>query len=246
MLLYWWIHKDTFQLQLVAKWSTDGARNVLTLRATRGAILDLLEISIENGDPKSIKVEVPQNVQEEDLGIQQGLSSSPSMTYPVRVALISIIAPTPLFANEHFGPLISATFKPLFMVFASLGVLFAILLYGFIIGAVVVSICRCLKIRSKRVDVCLERIEEDSWTWWVLQVCREGWHPERIRARMEEGREEIDLERGDNGEGARRALQKLLSESKSKGTRRGRAIEQQDKVDWSTSDQFEKSSSSET
>lgn len=242
MLLFWWIHKDTFQIPLVAKWSADGERKLLTLRAARHAIIDLLEISVENRDLKSIKVEVPPNAQEEDLGIQQGLSSSPSMTYPIRIALISIIAPSAIFVNEYLGPLVSAVLHPLFMIFTVLGALFAILLQGFLIAAVVVSVCRCLKIRSKRVNAWFETIEEDSWTWWVIQVCKEGWHPGRIRARMEEERSGRDLERGGDGDGARRALQKLLWESKSKGIARSGKIEQPGKVDISGSGQFENSS----
>lgn len=207
MMLFWCIHKDNQEVPLVIRWFEQDGLTTLTLKAKKTSLNELLEIRIQDKDPKTIIARVP----------EVPVSGSTSMTYPIRVALIFLIAPTAVFVNDHFGFVIDALSN-------SFIILFAVMVYLFVILAMIVSLWRCLggpsldgiilstqdrldrlnrhgRLRVLVIDATKQALEKfkdwihddgNTWSQWFLQICKEGWHPERSRALREEA--EADLE----------------------------------------------------
>jgi hypothetical protein len=177
--------------------------------ASRHVINDpLLSIRVRGNDTSSFEVTTP----------ARPLSSSPSRTYPIRIAIIHIIAPIAVFVNDYLGDAIGFLFST---IFTAVEVLFIVLVYVFIILAIVVSIYRCvggpsLEATVQRVHEHLETLKENERLRFlhieaiqegldrlyhnerirvVVDVCRNGWHPERERER-EAQQEEADIESG--------------------------------------------------
>ena len=61
----------------------------------------LLSIRVRGNDTSSFEVTVP----------ARPLSSSPSRTYPIRIAIIHIIAPIAVFVNDYLGDAIGFLFQ---------------------------------------------------------------------------------------------------------------------------------------
>lgn len=204
ILLYWWIHNDTIELNLSAFWSKEEGAHKLDLYIGNSDILLSLKTS-----GSRILANVP----------EKPLSSSPSWTYPLRVAIILVLAPTGIFLNENLGSLISFLFSAFLSV---LTFSLAFTLYAFIIVAIVCSIWGCvggpsLENTVQTVQDRLERLDQNErlrylrlrtaqsgvdWAYHnkvvqgLILVCREGWHPDRERERVVE---ESELEKASPG-----------------------------------------------
>ncbi|KAE8445355.1 hypothetical protein EG329_013477 [Mollisiaceae sp. DMI_Dod_QoI] len=128
VLLYWWIHRENVDIELSARWvliyeyETPEAM-LPVLRSRQLEILlgnriyqPLLTIDIENrwGDER-VKI----------MNVTMGEESdSPTWTYPIRVAIIYVLAPTTVFVNDWFGSTIGYGFQAFETVFL---ILFGIL-----------------------------------------------------------------------------------------------------------------------
>lgn len=160
-------------------------------------------------DMDTIHVEVPEG------------SSSPSVTYPVRVAIITVLAPVTIFLNDGLG----GVFGFMWSAFGyTLGILLVVVLYGFMVGAVVVSIVKTFGgpsyedavqgiqdrlerwnqierlrfLRLGSVQEGVDRMYHNERMRVVVEVCRHGWHPEKNRemARQQTAEEKDDVEKG--------------------------------------------------
>jgi hypothetical protein len=215
ILLFWWIHKESVDLPLSVSWSVE-EENMYSMDlkyAGRHVIDDpLLSIRMRGNDTPSFEVTVP----------ARPLSSSPSWTYPVRIAIIHIIAPIAVFVNDYLGDAIGSLFST---IFTAANVLFIVLVYVFVILAIVVSIYRCvggpsLEVTVQRAHDCLETLKQNERLHFlhmeavqerldrlyhnkriqlVIGVCRNGWHPERDRG-MAAQEEEADIESGSSSQ----------------------------------------------
>jgi hypothetical protein len=211
ILLFWWIHKENADLPLSISWSVE-EENMYSMDlkyAGRHVINDpLLSIRVRGNDTSSFEVTVP----------ARPLSSSPSRTYPIRIAIIHIIGPIAVFVNDYLGDAIGFLFST---IFTAVEVLFIVLVYVFIILAIVVSIYRCVggpsleatvqrvhehletlkqneRLRFLHIEAIqegLDRLHHNERIRVVVDVCRNGWHPERERER-EAHQEEADIESG--------------------------------------------------
>ena len=162
--------------------------------AKSGALL--LTVEIKGKDTSTLTVTVP----------KVPLSSSPSRTYLVRLVIIHVIATTAVFVNDllgnAFGSIIEATVTALF-------VMFVVSIYGFLFLCVVFSLWRCFggpsfedtvsgvqcrlerlsqneRLHFLRIDALrekLDRLYQNEIFKATINICREGWHPERDRAR---------------------------------------------------------------
>jgi hypothetical protein len=211
ILLNWWIQKDDLQLLIDISWIVEGEGEGLLRRmevqiAGHPGRRALFAIEMQGFDASNIVVETPESP----------YSFSPSKTYPVRVALIHIIAPTAVFVNDllgnFFGQLIESLVTVIF-------VLFVTMVYGFLASAIVFSIWRCVggpsfEVVVERANARLDSLREnerlqclgiDSFQQGLknlcrnerfqraVGICRNGWHPERDARRAAEV--EIDVEK---------------------------------------------------
>jgi hypothetical protein len=209
ILLFWWIHKESVDLPLSVSWSME-EENIYHMElkyAGRHVIDDpLLSIRMRGNDTSSFEVTVP----------ARPLSSSPSQTYPIRIAIIHIIAPIAVFVNDYLDDAIGFLFST---IFTAVEVLFILLVYVFVILAILVSIYRCVggpsledtvqrahdglealkqneRLRFLHIETVqegLDRLYHNKRVQVVIGVCRNGWHPERDRQRVVQ--EEADIER---------------------------------------------------
>ena len=209
VLLFWWIHKEHLRLPISVKWSreADGLHKMEIHAKTSPQNGLLLTVEIQGPNPSTISASAP----------ELPLSSSPSLTYLVRVAIIHIIAPTAVFVNDllgnAFGLIIETVVTALFMVLV-------ISMYGFLILAVVFSLWSCFKgpsyedtvkgIRSRleklsqnerlrylKIDMLQENLEllhQNERFKRAVDICRKVWHPERDRA-MAAKEQEADIEK---------------------------------------------------
>lgn len=219
ILLFWWIHRESMDMNVTARWELV---DVPGLQSQRIEILLSKPHSHYGREPLlSIDTTIERHGKEGAIvdvvgAALGGGSDSPTWTYPLRVAIILVLAPTSIFVNDWFGPIISAGLAALGTVFI---IAFGVLVYGFIILAVVVSLWRCFRGPSLenmvgrlqgrldmwqesgrfswvRIDILqdgLDRINDEARVQAVLRVCREGWHPERDREQEEEAE---DIEKG--------------------------------------------------
>ena len=212
VLLFWWIHKEAISLTLALQWKAwpKGLRRLEIHSAGQPAWDDpLLSIEIQNSDPSTMAVSVP----------EMPLSSSPSSTYPLRVALIHVIAPTAVLVNDLIGNAIGVFMESMLnaILFG-----FAFFCYAFMIFAVVFSLWRCFRgpsfedtvgrlqsrlerlsqnerLRELKIEVLRENLEflvQNERFMAFVNVCRNGWHPERDRAIAAEENAAADIERG--------------------------------------------------
>lgn len=198
-LLYWEIYQDTVVAPFTVVWEADGDEGSKRLRRLQVGIegwwSPLITLDFGN-DGEDVVVTVP----------GEGRSFAPSRTYPLRVAVIRVLAPSAMFLNGIFGPFARA-------IGSGVGVVVAVIVYGFLIGAVVVSLWRVLggrsvsgmmkrwkgdeRVRRLRLQEGVEWVEGDRRFRAFVRICREGWHPERESERvkvMEEA--EKDEEKG--------------------------------------------------
>jgi hypothetical protein len=209
VLLFWWIEKEDFNLPLLINWENkaDGLHRMELLNAAHIYDEPLLAVEIRGEDTPTISVSVP----------KKPLSSSPSLTYPVRVAIIHVIAPTALFVSDLFGNAIGVIAE---LIFTLLFTVFVVFVYAFLGLAVVFSLWRCFsgpsfedtvegikdrlqklseneRLQFLKIDALRENLDfliQNEKFKTVVYVCRNGWHPERDRERAAE--EGSDIEEG--------------------------------------------------
>jgi len=210
ILLFWWIHKENADLPLRVSWSVEEENMYhMDLKYAGRHVIDdpLLSIRMHRNGTSSFEVTVP----------ARPLSSSPSWTYPIRIAIIHIIAPIAIFVNDYLGDPIGFLFS---MTFTAVEVLFIVLVYVFVILTIVVSIYRCVGgpsledtvqrahdglealkqnerlrfLHIETVQESLDRLYHNKRIQVVIDICRNGWHPERDRERAAQ-EEEADIER---------------------------------------------------
>jgi hypothetical protein len=163
----------------------------------------LLSIQMRGNDSSTLSATVPTRLH----------SSSPSMTYPIRVALILIIAPVAIFVNEAAG-----------VFFDAFGGILGVALYGFLILAVIISFWRC--VGGPSLEDTVERVQDRLESWKenemlrllplnsfqdrldkmyqnermksFIYLCKNGWHPERDAERALQ-QEQTGVENGASG-----------------------------------------------
>jgi hypothetical protein len=158
ILLFWWIHQENAIVPVRVIWvafpEEDRPQRVELWSTVRGGRFQqpLLTIDKESDSASSITAMAP-----------TPRSSSPSLTYPLRVAIIYVLAPTAVFINDLFGDRLASIFKAtLFMVFC----LFVML--GCVLSAIVVIIVLrfCLGRRSvgigKGIQNRLQRVDQNG------------------------------------------------------------------------------------
>jgi len=204
-LLFWQIHRENVVVPLTARWTAAEDLQVLAITAGQETVL---EIRIQPNNPVTISAAVPKRPD----------SSSPSRTYPIRVLVICVLAPTSVFFNDYFTGFFSTIiFSVLFA--------FTILIYPLVAVACVVSLWRCmggvsLEALIGRTRLYLENLDRyetllaplmaaltkmqaaltnEGWVQWAFEICKDGWHPERTRARRMEA--EIDIEKEASSDG---------------------------------------------
>jgi hypothetical protein len=207
VLLFWWIHKEDLTFLVDVTWTMkeegkDEGNNVQRMEvrlAGSSHRMPLLTLEMQGSDASSIIVEAP----------GQPLSSSPSMTYPIRVAIIHVIAPTAVFVNDHLDSFVAQVFQSLL---TSLFVLFLIAAYGFLALAFACSCWSCMggapfEVVVERTQARLERLHQNERLRFLpiealqerldrlchnerlksmIAVCRDGWRPERETLRRAE------------------------------------------------------------
>lgn len=163
----------------------------------------LLTIEMQGSDTSSIVVEAP----------ERPYSSSPSKTYPIRVALIRILAPTAVYVNDFLGNAVGQVIQSML---TAIFILLGAFVWGFGIMAVIFSIWRCVggpsfeavlertqarldrlsrneSLQYLRIDVLqvtLDRVCRNERFRSVVDICRHGWHPEKQAA----GAAEVDAD----------------------------------------------------
>jgi hypothetical protein len=211
VLLYWWIQPDDLQFLVDITWTVEGDGEDLLRRmevqvAGHPGRRALLTLEMQGSDTSSITVEAP----------ERPYSFSPSKTYPIRVALIQVIAPTAVFVNDLLGNFVGQVIES---VVTTIFVLFVIAVYVFFALAVMLSLWRCVRgpsfevvvertqarlnklrenerLRGLRIEALQERLErvcQNERFKRAVDICRNGWHPEREMAGAAEV--EIDVEK---------------------------------------------------
>lgn len=203
ILLYWWLQKDTIDMSVIVHRSETTEAHILDLQIPGGGSLLSIQMMSSNS---TIIATVPARPD----------SSSPSLTYPIRIVLIHIVAPIAIFIDVVAGIFLE--------VFGNaFGVLFVIGVYGFVILAIIISLWRCL--RGPSLEDTVERVQSHLEEWKenerlrflplnaiqerleqgyrnervrsFLNICANGWHPEREAARIAE-EEQTDIEKVGN------------------------------------------------
>lgn len=208
VLLNWWIEKDILSFVVDVTWTmagTDSWRRMEVKVAGRPDRRPLLTLEMQGSDVSSLVLETP----------ERPYSFSPSKTYPARVALILVIAPTALFVNNLLGNFVGQVIES---VATTLLVLTAVFAYVFATMAIFFSVWGCVggpsfEVTVERTQARLDRLRQherlqflriralQERLGWIcdnqkfksfLEICRNGWHPERDAARQVE--REIDVE----------------------------------------------------
>ena len=144
ILLFWWIHKEDAAIPLMVKWISvdDSDLQRLELWSTVSRLRfdkPLLVIQKERNDTSEISAIAPASPD----------SSSPSLTYPLRIAIIYVLAPSSMFINDLFGGSIAFIFRSTVMV---LSYVFVILGYILLANVVAMALWLCVR-RWTRVNV---------------------------------------------------------------------------------------------
>jgi hypothetical protein len=208
-LLFWQIHKEVMDIPLEIEWYevTDGQR-AMDIRIPTRRHQPLLRVEMQGDDMSTISVIAP----------VKPLSSSPSKTYPIRVAIIYVIAPTAIFVNDLLGNVVGAAVSASVDFFL---LVFVIVLYGFLGVAVIISLMRALGrgpslegtyermqgglqklVENERMGFLHIHILQEKMDWMyhtgafkrTVDICRNGWHPEREAAERAET-EASDIEK---------------------------------------------------
>jgi hypothetical protein len=203
VLLNWWIENEILPFIVDVTWTmagTDSWRRMEVQVAGHPHRRPLLTLEMQGSDVSSLVLETP----------ERPYSFSPSKTYPARVALILVIARTALFVN-FVGLVIESVATPL-LVFS------AVFTYGFVVMAIFFSVWGCVggpsfEVTVERTQARLDRLRQHERLRFLriqalqerlgricdnqrfksfIEICRNGWHPERDAARQVEG--EIDVE----------------------------------------------------
>lgn len=170
--------------------------------------ISLFTLEIRGKDKSTISVAVP----------ERPISSSPSRTYPIRAAIIQILALTVAFVNDLFNNAFGSIIQ---VIFTTVAVVFAVFLYGFLALAFIFSLWRCLGgpsfeastqrlqnrlvilSQNKRLEFLkigslhdtLDSIYQSQRFKTALNICRHGWHPEVDRKRAAEEEEADKMEK---------------------------------------------------
>ena len=208
VLLNWWIESDILSFVVDVTWTmagTDSWRRMEVQVAGRPDRRPLLTLEMQGSYVSSLVLETP----------ERPYSFSPSKTYPARVALILVIAPTALFVNNLLGNFVGQVIES---VATTLLVLTAVFAYVFATMAIFFSVWGCVggpsfEVTIERTQARLDRLRQherlqflriqalQERLGWIcdnqkfksfLEICRNGWHPERDAARQVE--REIDVE----------------------------------------------------
>lgn len=216
VLLYWQIHKDLVNINVSArlhKWSEGGGdfrklELYMSTYVNPKQDITFLTLEIRDKDKSTIRVTVP----------ERPISSSPSWTYPIRAAIIQILAPTAISINK----LVNNTFGGIIQViFTTFVVLLCVFLYGFLALAVIFSLWRCVggpsfesstqQVQNRLVILgqnkrlkflklgslhdSLDSIYQSRRFKVALDICRHGWHPEADRKKAAEEEDADRMER---------------------------------------------------
>ena len=214
ILLFWWIQKEDVDIPLVAHWNVEleSGMNTLNLKiAGNYGEENIISIQMHGTDSATLTTLLP----------AKPISSSPSLTYPIRATIIRFIAPTAVFANNYFGKAISFIFRALLN---TTWIILLVALNIFLVAGFVLSFWRCVggpsfedtvqgiqtrldrwkqyeKLRILHLDAIQDRLDQlyhSERMKAFIFMCRYGWHPERDRERESVAQEEedADVEKG--------------------------------------------------
>jgi hypothetical protein len=147
VLPYWWIQKDNLEFPLDISWSVEAKGDLRRMEVQVAERLNsrpLLTLEIHGFDASSVVAEAP----------ERPSSFSPSRTYPVRVAIIRVIALTSVFLYKLLG---NAVGQAIPSIVTALFILFVIGVYGFLALAIVFSIWGC--VGGPSFEVVVERTQ---------------------------------------------------------------------------------------
>lgn len=85
------IERNPIELPVKIQWTATESEQTMEVRTLRSS--SLLQIQTSSDDLSTLAATVPESSE----------SMSPSYTYPIRVAIISVLAPTSIFLNDLFG-----------------------------------------------------------------------------------------------------------------------------------------------
>ena len=215
VLFGWWTSRQDndyyMDLPLQISWFEEKGQNAVVYKMdvdVAGRTCDpLLSLSVNLNDTRTLTASVPEIPK----------SSSPSYTYPVRLACILVVAPIAIFVNDHLEAGIG-------LVFGAIGnvLILLILVAGsiFVVGSLVVSVWRTvggpsladtvqrtqdmldrLKQNDRlrflrggigRLQIGLDRCYTNVYVSRVLDVCANGWHPGREREKRNTGMVDVE------------------------------------------------------
>lgn len=182
ILLFWWIHKENATIPLRAKWISeeDGGLERLELWSTVSRLRfdePLLVIQKEPNDTSKISAIAPAKPD----------SSSPSLTYPLRIAIIYVLAPLSIFINDLFGDSIAFIFRSTMIVLFHV---FVIVEYVLLASVVIIALWLCLGRRTlgngERILDRLQRVSEYSERLLRIATTRRRSDQRQNNGRMSE------------------------------------------------------------
>lgn len=182
ILLFWWIHKENAIIPLTVKWISeeDDSLERLELWSTVSRLKfdkPLLVIQKELKDTSKISAIAPARPD----------SSSPSLTYPLRIAIIYILAPSAIFVNDLFGDGLAFIFKSITM-----GLFYVLVIVGYVLLAsvVIIALRFCLGRQSlgngEGILDRLQRVRENSERLLRIATTRRRPNQRQSNERMSE------------------------------------------------------------
>ena len=208
VLLYWWIQRDNLEYPVDITWSIEEGdlRRMEVQIAGRPNSRPLLTLEMHGFDASSVVVEAP----------ERPYSFSPSKTYPLRVVIIRVIAPTSVFLYKLLGNAVGQAIQSIVTGFF---VLFVVMVYAFLGLAIIFSIWGCMggpsfevvvertqarlerlrqneRLQVLRIEALQERLDrlcQNKRFQAAVEICRNGWHPER-QARSDEVEADVEKE----------------------------------------------------
>lgn len=208
ILLFWWIHKENATIPLTVKWiaEEDSSLERLELWPANDPVRfngrPLLLVEKESNDSSKITATVPARPD----------SSSPSLTYPLRIAIIYVLAPTSIYINDLFGDSLAFIFRTtFFMLFCLLVIAGYVLLAIMVIFSLRFCRERWILGNSERIIDRLQRVSENSERLLRIATTQrrrnQRQNNERISERAKHGEEKyapeskntrrkVDIEKG--------------------------------------------------
>jgi hypothetical protein len=200
VLFGWWTSRQDndyyMKLPLQISWSEETGENVVIYKmyidVAGTNCAPLLSISVDLSDLSTLTASVPEIPK----------SSSPSYTYPIRLACILVVANIAIFVNEHLESAIGYVGNALLLMViiggsVFLAVVLIVLVWRGVGGPSLADMVQGTQDRLDRlkekewlrflhggiesVQIGLDRWYTNVYTARVIDACANGWHPEKER-----------------------------------------------------------------